>query len=359
MITSPQTPHSVDPGDSWPDAVTDDGLARIRTARERAVGWLTEHVADDGTPSGAELGMGWWRGPWALALGGAPDTASALLGWAERTALTDEGDLREGPYGGGGASSPVYFLSALAIGGWLLGRYDLAGVINRQMDHFTDPASGGAYEHRDFAADPQQDVLKTGQLGISSLVCGRREHSERIYRWLRRQWEAQPEPGCLYSSWRGDGIVTDVSGMQRWLYVADYSKERQTYFNPGIAAAFLAGYAQQTQDRAALDLARSYLSLNVEGTPAQFDDPGQVQICKFGWGAASVLAADPASGMLPWTVRMGEWFVRRQAADGSWAPSAFLVAQPTVVDLFQKTSEHLMELIYIEIALQASAAARG
>lgn len=337
----------------WPTGPTEEGLVRIRESRERAVRWLVEHVADDGTPAGAELGNGWWRGPWALAIGGAPDAAAALLSWVERTALTDEGDLREGRFGGG-PSSPVYHLSALAIGAWLLGRYDVAGVINRRLDHYTDPVSGGAHEHRDFTADPQQDLLKTGQLGVSSLVCGRREQADGVYRWLRRQWELQPTPGTLYSSRRGDAPLTDVEGPARWLYVADYAKPRQTYFNPGIAAAFLAGYAQQTGELAALDLARSYLSLNVQGTAAQFDDPGQVQICKFGWGAAMVHLTDPAAGMLPWTALMGEWFVRHQASDGSWAPSSFLRPEPTAVDLFQKTSEHLMELTFVDVALHTA-----
>ncbi|MFI6309620.1 hypothetical protein ACIBEK_05625 [Nocardia fusca] len=38
-----------------------------------------------------------------------------MLGWAEREALTDDGDRREGPYGGSEPGSPVYHLSPLAI----------------------------------------------------------------------------------------------------------------------------------------------------------------------------------------------------------------------------------------------------
>jgi hypothetical protein len=342
---------------AWPTSATESDMRRFRDSRARAVEWLAARIADDGTPAGHDLGNGWWRGPWSLALAGAPDVAAALLGWAERNALTDDGDLRHGPYGGGGTSSPVYLLSPLAIGAWLLARYDTANVILDRLDQYRDPSSGGAYEHRDFRADPQQDILKTGQLGISALVCGRREHATGVYRWLKRQYAAQSQPTTrLYSSWRGDALYVDVPDARRWYYVADYDQPRQTYFNPGIAAAFLAGYAQQASEPDALELAKRYLQFNISGTPAQFDDEEAVQVCKFGWGAAMVHAADPSAGMLAWTARMGEWFVRRQRPDGSWAPSTFLRPEPTIVDLFQKTSEHLMELTYIETALRASPA---
>jgi hypothetical protein len=339
----------------WPTTFSGADLARLREAREKAVRWLSDRVGDDGRPEGADVANSWWRAPWALCVGGAPDVAAAILGWAEREALTDDGDLRGGPYGGDGPSSPVYHLSPLAIAAWLLARYDTARVVNSRLEHFQDPDSGGAYEFRDFGADPLQDTLKTGQLGISALVTGRRDMAEGVHRWLARNYAEQPElPARLYPSWRGDGLVTDVAADQRFVRVLDFAAERQAYFHPGIAGAFLAGYAQQTGDASALQLGKDYLALTTGGTDAQFNDRGSVQICKFGWGAAAMHAADPDGGHLPWVVRMGEWFVRRQRADGAWAPSIFMAPEPGPLDLFWKTAEHLMEVSYIEQALVAS-----
>jgi hypothetical protein len=344
---------------SWPTTATIADLDRLRDARLRAVAWLSDHIADDGTPDGADVANSWWRAPWALAVAGAPDVAAALLGWAERNALTDEGDLRDGPFDAPGGGSPVYHLSPLAIAAWLLARYDTAALINQRLDHFRDSDSGGAYEHRDFATDPQQDTLKTAQLGISALVTGRLDQAEGVRRWLDRQYHAQTElPERLYTSRRGDAVVTDLPAEQRFMYLVEYQAPRQAYFHSGIAGAFLAGYAAQTGDAEALGLAKAYLSLNVGGTAAQFDDVASVQICKFGWGAAALHAADPKAGFEPWTVRMGEWFVRRQRPDGAWAPSSFMgTTEPGVLDLFWKTAEHLMELTYIETALRATVTA--
>jgi len=331
-------------------------LDRLSAARHKAIRWLSDRVGDDGRPEGSDVTNSWWRAPWALVVGGAPDVAAAILGWAEREALTDAGDLRGGPHGGDEPGSPVYHLSPLAIASWLLTRYDTARTINTRLAHFQDPQTGGAYDLRDVAADPLQDLLKTGQLGISALVTGQRDVADGVHRWLTHQYELQPElPLRLYPARRDDELVTQVaSAQERFLRVVDFGKARQLFFYPGIAAAFLAGYAQQTGDTAALKLGRDYLALTEGGTEEQFTDTKSVQICKFGWGAAAMLTADPEGGHRPWVQKMGEWFVRRQRPDGAWAPSSFFSdAEPTLNDLFWKTAEHLMELSYIELALRA------
>jgi len=349
-------PEEVLDHEPWPTTYTRPDLDRLRAAREKAVRWLRDRVGDDGRPEGADVANAWWRAPWALCVAGATDVAAAIMGWAEREALTDDGDLRGGPYGGDDPGSPVYHLSPLAIASWLLARYDTARTINGRLAYFQDPETGGAYERRDFQADPLQDMLKTGQLGISALVTGQREMTEGVYRWLARTYEAQPElPARLYPARRGDQLVTDVTGQERFMRVVEFDSPRQLYFYPGIAGAFLAGYVQQTGDDSALKLGKDYLALSEGGTDAQFNDRASVQICKFGWGAAAMHTADPDGGHLPWVVRMGEWFVRRQRPDGAWAPSSFMTPEPGPYDLYWKTAEHLMELSYIELALTATA----
>ncbi|MET0928245.1 MAG: hypothetical protein ABWX74_01940, partial [Aeromicrobium sp.] len=134
----------------------------------------------------------------------------------------------------------------------------------------------------------------------------------------------------------------------------DWTAPRQAYFHAGIAAAFAAGYAAQTGSAEALQLGRDYMSLTTRGTEAQFTDEKSVQICKFGWGAAAMLNADPEGGHLPWAIRMAEWFVDRQRPDGAWAPSNFMDdAEPQMLDLYWKTAEHLMEICYLEQSLTA------
>lgn len=336
----------------------DELLPRLASARQRGISWLTDRIDDHGRPEGSAEANSWWRAPWALAIAGAPDAAAAMIGWIEREALTDEGDLRAGPFGGDGPSTSVYQLSPIAIASWLLARYDTARAGMDRLEHWTDPESGGAWEYQDHHTNPLQDTLKTAQLGISSLITGRTDTSDGVYKWLRRVWDLQPELAekRYYPSSRAGSIVQEFPEQERLLRLVDFTKPKQLYFHTGIAGAFLAGYAEQTGDTDALELGDRFLALNREGCDAQFDDRTSVQICKFGWGAAWMHNAAPESGQLPWVVRMGEWFVDRQRPDGAWAPSSFMnpAKAPNLHELYWKTSEHLMELSYIEQCLRAS-----
>jgi hypothetical protein len=326
--------------------------AALRDTRIKAVAWLCDRVAADGTPVASEIGNSWWRAPWALCVGGAPDVAAAMLGWIERNALTDQGDLRDGPFGGGQPGSSVYLLSPIAIAAALLARYDLAEAVMDRLETYQDPVTGGAYNSADFRQEPLQDLLKTAQLGISALVTGRTAAADGVCSWLKQLYAKQPElPTKLYTGLRNGELVTTFGAKEAFVRVVDFSAPKQAYFNPGIAAAFLAGYSQKTGDVDALTLGERYLALNESGTTDQFDDRSSVQICKFGWGVAAMHTASPTLNRLHWLNKMADWFVSRQESDGSWAPSSFMTPRPGMLDYFWKTAEHLMEVSYIESAL--------
>lgn len=333
-------------------------LPRIAEGRHRAVSWLVDRIGDDGKPDGADQRNSWWRAPWALAAAGATDAAAAMLGWIEREALTEEGDLRGGPIGGDAADTPVYQLSPIAIASWMLARYSTAQAVMDRLEHWTDAETGGAWEYKDYGTNPLQDTLKTCQLGISSLITGRTRVSDGVYRWLHQAWDVQPEldQQRYYPSLVNGEAVTEFPEQQRLLRVVDFTRPKQLYFHTGIAGAFLAGYGQQSGLAAPTELGERFLSLNKQGTQRQYDDNTSVQICKFGWGVAWMNNAAPSAEQLTWVARMGLWFVDRQRPDGAWAPSSFLEPerQPDLLDLYWKTAEHLMELSYIEQSLLAA-----
>jgi hypothetical protein len=172
--------------------------------------------------------------------------------------------------------------------------------------------------------------------------------------WLVRTYHDQPElPGRYYSSRRHGALVTDFPEKDSFSRVLDFDKTHQPYFQPGIAAAFLAGHHQQTGSDTSLEVARGFLDITMSGGDLQFDDPTTVQICKFGWGAAIVYSATSDPALRPWVSRMGDWFVSRQKLDGSWAPSAYATPQPGHLDYYWKTAEHVMELSYIVMSLSS------
>lgn len=329
----------------------------VADARRRGLRWLSERFDDQGRPEGADVFNAWWRAPWTLCVAGAPDLAAAVMGWIEREALADDGDLRPGPYTLPAPQSPAYFLSPIAIASWLLGRYDTARAVGGRLIELQNPATGGVYEYLNHDADDLEDLLKTAQVGISALVTGDRASADGVFQWLATTFAEQPElPGRLFTSRRAGRVVTEFPETDAFLRVVDFHEPRQTYFNPGIAAAFLAGYHLRFDSPAALQLGRDYLSLNTSGSDLQFTDLTSVQICKFGWGAAAMTVADPGGRHRHDAERMARWFCERQNTDGSWAPSSFSIPNPTNLDLFWKSAEHLMELCFIEQALAGSPA---
>jgi hypothetical protein len=341
-------------------SVSDVGT--IRAALEqticRSADWLVARIADDGAPQGCDSRNSWWRVPWALALAGRRDAGLALLSWVEREALDGDADLREGPSRGTIPSSPVYQLSHLAIGAQLLNRYDLADALARRVLHFQDGEAGGILTYRD-GRDRSQDLLLTTQLGIMGLVMGRRGMVEDSYQWIERLWRAQPavDQMLLYSRWDRNGLVTSFAEAERWMHVVDFTQPRQAYYHPGAAAAFLADRAMAVGDRSSLAMAREMMALNISGTQEQFTDLTSVQICKFGWGAAELLLAEPDGGWLPHALRMARWFIDRQSPDGSWPPATFQLSGPmTDLDRMWKTAEHLMESCLLHGAIASSAA---
>jgi hypothetical protein len=331
-----------------PATISTELTSRMRDSRARATRWLLDHVDDDGTPVGAADRNGWARVPWALAMVGEREAGAAVLSWAERNALDDEFDFREGP--ARPEFVPVYPLAHLAYGAWLLERYDTALGIMGRLRKYQNPETGGATPGPP-SPGAKQDVICTAQLGVTALVMGQHDVAEGVFEWLSRLFEAQPElPERLYLAW-DDGLVTDIAPDAAFMSVVDFTKEKQAYFNPGMAAVFLAGYAMQNADDRALELGRRFLQLNIDGTPRQFDDLDSVQICKFGWGAAAMLQVERTNTYLDDVVRMAEWFIERQAEDGTWAPSTFMAPEPDDVDKLVKTAEHLMELTVISTAL--------
>jgi hypothetical protein len=328
-------------------------LAKARASRDRACAWLLAHIASDGMPVGADKRNGWGRLPWALAVCGEHAAGHRVLSWAERTQLVSGGGFLPGvPFGTG--SFGAYPLAHLAIGAWLLERFDVAQGAMTALQRWQDPATGGISMAPPGAPGSDvSDLLSTAQVGQAAVITGQHGMADEVYRWLRDLWRLQPADadGRFFTFRRREELVRDAEGTMKWLSVTDFSKPRQTYYTPGMAAVFLSGYARSRNEPDAVTLAARMLRFNVEGCDEQFTDLTSVQACKFGWGAAAMMGAGQADVWRAHVERMVDWFVARQADDGSWAPSQFLVAEPTDVDRLVKTAEHVMEVNALLAAL--------
>jgi hypothetical protein len=235
--------------------------ARLRASRDRGVTWLTQRIGDDGKPAGADERAGWGRVPWALALSGEADLASAVLTWAERHAIDSDGGLRAGPARGDGLMT-AYPLAHLAIGAWLTERYDISLAIMRKLVTLQHPVTGGIGSGFFGPGGAEiQDLLITAQVGIAALVTRQDALAARICQWVKSLYADQPAlPDKLFTMREGAALLTTLAPPLGWLGMIDFRLERQSFYNPGIAAAFLAGWAMQRADADARSLGASVLS---------------------------------------------------------------------------------------------------
>ncbi|MFP5331241.1 MAG: hypothetical protein ACLGHX_02600, partial [Acidimicrobiia bacterium] len=256
--------------------------------------------------------------------------AASVLSWVERHALDELGDLRSGTRAGFETRWSSYPLANLASGAWHLERYDTAARLVDRLAAYQHPHHGGALAaHPDHRTDERQDLFPTAQLGMTGLTCGRSDLADGAFHWLKNLYTAQTElPERLYTATDGDRLIRPGDDETlAWQVVTDFTRPRQAFYNPGIAAAFLGRYHMATGDESALGLAADYLRLTTLGTDAQFDHTDSVQVCKFAWGASVLAEATGDPVYVEYAARMGEWFIASQNEDGSWDNSPFLMAR--------------------------------
>jgi hypothetical protein len=337
-------------------------LADVAAGTRAATTWLLEHVpwlVDDspGDDAGADAVAGAYRVPYALALSGRRPEAARALTWMERHVLDGSGDLCAGPMRAVFSQRwSCYPLAIIAQAAWHLERYDTAEAIHQTLFNFRDAQTGGAYAQRpELRTHRRQDLFTTAQLGLTGLTLGDRVLADGAYGWLATLHNLQPElPDRLYTACDGGRLIcrADEVDEDRFGLVTEFNAPRQAFYNPGIAAAFLARYSAQRGEPAARLLAESYLSLTEGGGAQQFDSAESVQVCKFGWGAAALLDLGSEPRLLEHALRMAQWFLDCQHPDGHWQNSAFLLpGGPTLASNIEVTAEFIQHLVTISSAL--------
>jgi hypothetical protein len=316
--------------------------------------WLVDHVA---TADLADVAAQAYRVPYALALVGRRTDAARVLSWMERNVLDAAGDLRAGPAREAfSARWSSYPLAILAQAAWHLERYRTAALIRETLSDFQDPDSGGAYAERpELRSTGRQDLFPTAQLGITGLTIGDRALADGAFRWLMRLYELQPDlPARLFTATTGDRLIADPDEVaaDQFGLCTDFRLPRQAFYNPGIAAAFLARYSARYDSAEARQLADAYLALSESADPVQFDHTDSVQICKFGWGAAALLDLEADPRYRGHVERMARWFLDAQHADGHWQNSPFLLPNgATTASNIEVTAEFVQHLVFMSAAL--------
>ena len=326
----------------------------LRTACQKGTEWLLQLANDDGSIGPAEQRLYYYRVPWALALVGQIDAASAKLGWIDRHMFSPGGAF-EGvsPRGVFDQRYGSYPIACLIVGAALLNRFD---VVQRGKQHlltWQDPETGGfCNSNIEIIAATEQELFPTCQGGMALVIAGELDAARRAGDWLKRLWDLQPDVDRkLYSIYsRQQELVTDFSPDQQAIYVTKKDEPWQFHYNGGIAAAFLTQLHWATSEKEWLDLARKYQGFSMTTDDCQFQS---MQVCKSGWGAGLLYAATGEQAYREWTLRMAQWFVDQQFDDGRWENTKFWNPDPTLADNIEVTVEFVMHLANIRSYLAA------
>lgn len=324
-------------------------VGEAMASRDLARTWLLNHIGSDGQPADSETRTGWSRLGWALAVAGEPAAAGAVVEWAARNRIGADGNYLPGYMGQQGYISQYanYWLGTFVISAWMAGRGDIALRSMAYLRGQQDSRTGGLPTRLDAGNHPAGicDLLSTAQTGLSALHTGLMDVADGVYGWIEGLLNLQTPGNLTFNMIRqGDSLWQDPDPAFAWSTIVPFSKPRQAFYGPGMAAVFLAPYAHMRGRPEAITLARQFLQYNLDGTPEQFSDVESVQACKFGWAVGVMHQADRDGGWDKWLEPMARWFVDRQSPEGWWGPSRFADPDPSVADRLVKTSEHLMEL---------------
>jgi len=291
-------------------------------ARDRGIAWLLKQQDTDGSIA-KHLGIGcYYRAPWAFAVTGYDKAALRLVEWIRNHMFAANGDF-VGDFSRGGYEKNYYAYpnANLIYGAHILRQFDLSYGGMRFMLTLQDAENGGFFNRCDeMGPTGKQEIWNTCQAGLTCLVTGHLSAAQKVGAFLKKMWEAQPEPETkLYRMFTPtQGLITDLSSLpvgEVGEYVVDATGRRQAYFVPGIAAAFLARLYMATGLDEHLALAESYIQFAMRCSDDQFMRP---QVGKVGWGASLLYEITKKYEYRDLAFRVGDYLLDNQFPEGYW-----------------------------------------
>jgi hypothetical protein len=290
----------------------------IQAARDRGVAYLLENQRADGAVGMPEKhGLSpYYKTVWALAAGGQTEAGNRLATWVRDNVQTPEGDFAGPLRGTLNDRNYAYPNAWLLCGAHKLGRYDVFAPGMRFLSTLQHAETGG-FRMQPEKADAIQDVLNASQAGNALLLAGRIDDALRVGAFLRMMWDAQPHPDTeLFFVYKpGVGLRTEFPAERQRMHSIRVDTPRQSYFNMGIAAAFLTRLTMATGDASWVDLGKRYLEIGFHVLDEMYET---AQVGKVGWGSALAYGVTGDERMRQLAERVGEAMLAQQTEGGGW-----------------------------------------
>jgi len=311
-----------------------DRLDAYENAVHRAVDWLVGMLNPDGSMNPVEKGaLAYYKVPRGLAVAGRLSEANAMLDWAKRELMTDEGDFRA-PRAGFHRFHYTYSSAWFVWTGQVLGRFDVSYPGMDYLRRFRHPGTGGYCSEDVFAEGNhnEQDLLTICFTSFIGLYMGMIDEAVGAAALVEGMLDRQPDiRRRLWLRVDGSGeLVTGIPGRcgERRFYVLEIDRPGQYYYYPGAALVFLAKLYSITRDRRHLALAERIFDICLRCHEDAFLTDGTGKV---GLGSAYLFALTGDDAYAEAALRSCDFLAGDQKAGGFWerggAPTASSTAE--------------------------------
>ena len=296
-------------------------MSNFRKARDKGCGFLLTCQHADGSVGNPKKGLAdYCKVPSAFQVSGESHAASRLCDWIRKHGIMPNGDFGPRP-----PECNLYYYAYyncwVILGAARLGQYDLAHRGMNFLMGFHDPESGGFYSSlTERTAKTKQDLWVVSGCGQAALATGRLDVARGVGRWMRQLMRLQPDyPHRFYGVYsRAGGLYTGPDpGEDDLRYVLSNDATRDQYFfNPGIAAGFLARLFQATGEAEWLSLAKEYMVFAEGANDYLFT---LLRAGKVGWAASVLYTLTGERKYRDLAIQVGKTLLETQGEDGTWA----------------------------------------
>jgi hypothetical protein len=294
-------------------------IRSYREARDHGCAYLLKQQRSDGGFGPSARGLAdYYKVPLAYLVCGASAEANRLFNWIRKHGMTSNGDL--------GPRLPetlgyyyLYYNTWITIGAQRQGHFDIARRAMDFISGFWDSESGGFYSSAtERGTLVMQDLWVTSGGGQAALYTGRMDIAIGVGRWMKRLMSLQPNyPPQLFSVYsRAGGLHTTFDSSDYVRYVLNANATRDEYFfNPGIAAGFLANLYKATGQPDWLNLAKEYMQIAEIASDFLYHT---LRAGKVGWAAAILLTLTGETRYRDIAIRVGDNLLSSQMSAGNW-----------------------------------------
>ncbi len=300
----------------------DEGRSRIDiekmnafvSSKEKIRAWMDTHFDEEGiSTDDADDSRYYYKTPYLLTKVGLRSKGARVAKQVKERFIDSEGNLTGPPEFS--LENRVYAMGWLGFGAMIVERFDLAGIMADRLIQMQDTESGGILLPDEDAGEAVAEVCFSAGAGMALAATGKNERAKLMADRFVTLLDAQPESGCYYNRFRGDGSIFARSAEGGWekSYNLKLAEQRPANFATVVLALVWTGRA--LRDKSYFTAAQRYVDIvySHEMDPAHFG-----RATKFGWAMLTLYEETGNPALFEHAKHLGDVLLSHQCDDGFW-----------------------------------------